>query len=965
MRLTREQVAEQQTVREVQIEAALAECDKKLEPIDRERAQEVNNIDDFRNELNRLLDEYPDDADAPRHVILLLYPTLDHFEQFTQSFVKMMSQKVETCMLWGLLYLVIKLSLESRGTIERITRMLEQIGHKLRRLNECSSAFSDTSKIKGDTVEINREIVILWLNIIMFFRTQSQSMDSRENHLILQKLSALYNEAMSTIGDAVGRIEKAAELTERQARMIDVEMFSKMLSLNPGKDQSGQIPFCVLPVARNRRFFGREKILAEIDDQLQPGKKSGSIRSLAIHGLGGVGKTQIALEYAYSKQAELDAVLWVPAENTLALQQGFTKIAVDGLKLPNANPQSHQENMLLVVAWLQQTSAKWLLVFDNVESHQIFENCWPAADHGAILVTTRRHMVASQPIDHGIEIVDFTIDDGAKFILHLLQKRQGTTEEQTAATDLSTLLHGYALAISQMTAYMNARTMPIKDFLSLYKKYPKRMHRERKEGWKYIGYNYALDTVWDISFDALEQPAKACLWVLSFYAPDSIPTTLLEPSENLALPPRLEFCKDELSRWDAIEQLTDHALVRHDTSSQRFSLHRLVQAECLFRISTVERQEGFDGAVKLLLDKFPSRGNLVIMDSLWEDGAKYLQQIAAVATNWKESQDKPAPLEPTVDFCNLMADCAWFVHDNDAAGILSLVIDTGCKAYYKLSEDSKQPILEADLLLLLCIRDLRAEGDFKSAETQGKRSLVIREELKIPQDLQITNCYNYIAIALDSLGQHDEAKKWLEKSREILVANDDELHVRLLSQNNLNYSRNLFSVEDFTGSEKKLDQALVQATGFKSWYSLAFIHQTKADLYLRWDKSAEANKQVQLARTILEGSGGYASISWISGIVSYRTSSVAMKQNYVDIAIQEAQKAVAIARLYKMPPGMRARFVHLLMKAYLLEPDQYREKAEEARHEAQRLRKLLPPGRTDLNDESDQAFDMLVDISVR
>lgn len=63
----------------------------------------MKNVEDFRTELNRLLEDYPDEEDAPRHAILLLYPMLDHFEQFTQSFVKMMSQKVETSMLWGLL----------------------------------------------------------------------------------------------------------------------------------------------------------------------------------------------------------------------------------------------------------------------------------------------------------------------------------------------------------------------------------------------------------------------------------------------------------------------------------------------------------------------------------------------------------------------------------------------------------------------------------------------------------------------------------------------------------------------------------------------------------------------------------------------------------------------------------------------------------------------------------------------
>ena len=161
---------------------------------------------------------------------------------------------------------------------------------------------------------------------------------------------------MRSIGDAVVRIEKAAEQTQRQANLIDRETFQKLLSQQgTGKDDV-QLPCCVLPVARNRRFFGRKDMLQKIDDCLQPNETSSGLKSLAIHGLGGVGKTQIALEYAYSKKGELDAILWLPAENFLALQQGFTKIAVDGLKLPNANPQSHQENMLLVVTWLQQTS---------------------------------------------------------------------------------------------------------------------------------------------------------------------------------------------------------------------------------------------------------------------------------------------------------------------------------------------------------------------------------------------------------------------------------------------------------------------------------------------------------------------------------------------------------------------------------------------------------------------------------
>jgi hypothetical protein len=91
--------------------AAVAECDRQLEPQDHERALQVKNIADFRHELERLLQEYPDDDDAPHHVIMLLLPALEHYEQFTQSFVRMMARKVETSMLWGLLYLVVKVSI--------------------------------------------------------------------------------------------------------------------------------------------------------------------------------------------------------------------------------------------------------------------------------------------------------------------------------------------------------------------------------------------------------------------------------------------------------------------------------------------------------------------------------------------------------------------------------------------------------------------------------------------------------------------------------------------------------------------------------------------------------------------------------------------------------------------------------------------------------------------------------------
>lgn len=121
---------------------------------------------------------------------------------------------------------------------------------------------------------------------------------------------------------------------------------------------------------------------------------------------------------------------------------------------------------------------------------------------------------------------------------------------------------------------------------------------------------------------------------------------------------------------------------------------------------------------------------------------------------------------------------------------------------------------------------------------------------------------------------------------------------------------------------------------------------------------------MRLAKEVLAKPGGFAAISWISGLCAYRAASVAILQGRVQDAIDEAKNAVAIGRLYKVPIGSHARSTHVLSKALFMDSSQQTE-AEDAKKEAQRLRKLLPPGRTDLMDESDHAFDLLVSIIQR
>lgn len=160
------------------------------------------------------------------------------------------------------------------------------------------------------------------------------------------------------------------------------------------------------------------------------------------------------------------------------------------------------------------------------------------------------------------------------------------------------------------------------------------------------------------------------------------------------------------------------------------------------------------------------------------------------------------------------------MQDNDTAGVMSLVTHTSEDAYQKLPESQKDPLLLADIMILLCILYLQ-DGDFKAAEDKGLKSLELRRELQMPEDLAMSNCYNYLGIACDSDLRHDEAHVWLEKSADIFKDHDEDLYVRLACQNNLNRARNLYCTEQYEQSKQLLDISMSQATKFGSWYSLA------------------------------------------------------------------------------------------------------------------------------------------------
>lgn len=130
----------------------------------------------------------------------------------------------------------------------------------------------------------------------------------------------------------------------------------KLLSLGSESHHQEKAPLpCVMLPGSECRFFDRVQVFAHFDSILMSESSKNKLHSISLYGLGGVGKSKIALHYAMKVSRSLDAVLWIHAQTSTAIAQSFTDAALR-LQLQRASSQNHSENRILVVSWLQHTS---------------------------------------------------------------------------------------------------------------------------------------------------------------------------------------------------------------------------------------------------------------------------------------------------------------------------------------------------------------------------------------------------------------------------------------------------------------------------------------------------------------------------------------------------------------------------------------------------------------------------------
>jgi TIR domain len=172
-------------------------------------------------------------------------------------------------------------------------------------------------------------------------------------------------------------------------------------------------PIWNIPYPQNPLFIGREELLTQLTAILHMGQPTALSQPQAITGLGGIGKTQVALEYAYRYRREYQAVLWAQADTREALTLSYLSISA----LLNLPEQGEQESARIVTAvknWLQ-IHGNWLLILDNADDLTLARDFLPPSMSGHVLITTRAH--ATGRFAHRLEVDVLPSEQGMLFLL--------------------------------------------------------------------------------------------------------------------------------------------------------------------------------------------------------------------------------------------------------------------------------------------------------------------------------------------------------------------------------------------------------------------------------------------------------------------------------------------------------------------------------------------------------------------
>ena len=512
-----------------------------------------------------------------------------------------------------------------------------------------------------------------------------------------------------------------------------------------------------IPYPRNPYFLGRDILFEQISRHMQAGQATALSQPQAISGLGGIGKTQIAVEYAYQFRQEYEAVLWVRAESQETLTASYGELA-RLLLLPEREAQDQEQVIAAVKAWLQLHHL-WLLILDNADELGLLPPFLPPASSGHVLLTTRAWDM--QRLAQRVEVDSWPIEVGAHFLLRRAGRLpldallgQAKSLERARACQISEQMGGLPLALDQAGAYLEATDMSLEDYQQVYQQHRRHLHQRR--GALVPDHPEPVATTWALSFARVKQQnraAAALLQLCAFLSPDAIPEEVLIKGAKYLGSVIAPVVANPLRFGQAIEALRRHSLIRRDPATRTLALHRMVQAVVTDEMDAATRKRWIERVIHLLQGQLPS--DEVAEWPRWE---QLVGQIT-VALTWLTKERMTV-----IGISELFRRTGWYLSERaryrEAEQLLEKALEQSQREHGKA-----HPVTGITLHTLAVL--YQDQGKYEEAEPLYQRALRIHEQALGPEHPETARTLHELARLYQDQGKYEEVEPLYQRALRI------------------------------------------------------------------------------------------------------------------------------------------------------------------------------------------------------
>jgi len=512
-----------------------------------------------------------------------------------------------------------------------------------------------------------------------------------------------------------------------------------------------------VPYRRNPFFTGREELMQRLHTLLRQEKAAALTQSLVLSGLGGIGKTQTAVEYAYRYAQQYASIFWLNADTMEGILSSYATLAAL-LELQEQQEPDQQKVVAAVNRWLS-THRDWLLIVDNVEEREMVASVLPTSPEGSLLFTTRRQSLGT--LAYPLEVERMSQEEGTRFLLY--RSRRLSLDEPLDACSFADVMEagkivaemeGLPLALDQAGAYIEETQCTLQDYLQLFQAHRATLLQQRgREG---ADHPDSVATTLSLSIAALAQQHPAAVDLLRVCAllhSDGIPEELfLEAGSHLG-PTLAAACADVLSWNRLIASVSAYSLIKRQAKEKTLSMHRLVQAVLQDDMEEADRRGWMEHIIVALNKLFPEAEQ--INHTCWEQCSRLLLHVLGCVEKMNFWQPE------NMELASVLSKAAMYLFDRAQYAEAEPLYQRSWHLWEQiLGPAHSQVAYPLNGLAKLYLQ----QGKYEQAEMFYLRALYIREYTLGSEDPEVASLLNGLAVVYQEQGKYEQAEALFQQA---------------------------------------------------------------------------------------------------------------------------------------------------------------------------------------------------------